>query len=57
MAGIPAQTSCPPAVAVLAELSSFLTVFGLDVRLGESALLTHLLCVESHTEMGLLPDQ
>lgn len=39
MAGIPAQTPHPPAVPVLAELSSFLTVFGLDVRLGESVLL------------------
>lgn len=39
MAGIPAQNPHPPAVTVLAELSPFLTVFGLDDGLGESALL------------------
>ena len=39
MAGIPAQTPRPPAATALAEPSLFLTVFGLDVRLGESALL------------------
>lgn len=39
MARIPAQIPRPPAVIVLAELSPFLTVFGLDVGLGESGFL------------------
>lgn len=38
MAGIPTQTPHSPAVTVLAELA-LSSVFGLDVRRGESALL------------------
>lgn len=41
MAGIPVQDPRSSAVTVLAELSPFLPVFGLDARPGESTILAH----------------